>query len=471
MLPLPINNVTAAPNNKSNTVNPYDKKRLIQVICMLKKIFLKQLVNDEGEVILNIVEKERLKIPSLREITNTMDDTLNSLEDAQINFRAPGYSGKFSRGDEMINLLVDKEFEALIPALNMDEFKILEANIINNGVQDSIKIWHGIIVDGHNRYKIAQRNNIPFNTSILDDYLPTRQDVIEWIITNQIGRRNLSTYDKGLLALKLQDVLKVKGKDNMSKGGKEGSQISVNCIDSQKEAAKNFNISHDTLNKVKHIEAKATPHQKERLKKNEVTINNVYNTIRKEENRAKIASQVLTIPSGATDIFTTSNKYKVIYADPPWPYSNNMGDTTTAPKDHYKLMSLDEICDLPIKKISEENSVLFLWVVVPLLEEALKVVKAWGYTYKTHFVWDKVKHNMGYYSSVRHELLFVCTKGKCLPDVKELFDSVHIEERAAHSKKPEHFRKIIDTLYYGNKIELFARTKAPGWAYYGNEIL
>jgi len=138
---------------------------------MLKKIFLKQLVNDEGEVLLNIVEKERLKIPSLREITDSMDDTMNSLEDAQIDFKAPGYSGKFSRGDEMdkINLLIDKEFEALIPSLSIDEFKILEANIVNNGVQDSIKIWHGIIIDGHNRYKIAKRNNIPFNTSILDD--------------------------------------------------------------------------------------------------------------------------------------------------------------------------------------------------------------------------------------------------------------------------------------------------------------
>jgi N6-adenosine-specific RNA methylase IME4 len=78
---------------------------------------------------------------------------------------------------------------------------------------------------------------------------------------------------------------------------------------------------------------------------------------------------------------------------------------------------------------------------------------------------------MGHYNSVRHELLLVCTKGSCTPDVKKLYDSVLSEERTQHSKKPETFRNIIDTIYpLGHRIELFARNITnEGWDVYGNQ--
>jgi N6-adenosine-specific RNA methylase IME4 len=121
---------------------------------------------------------------------------------------------------------------------------------------------------------------------------------------------------------------------------------------------------------------------------------------------------------------------------------------------------------------TEDNAVLFLWVTSPLLEDSFKVINSWGFKYKTSFVWDKIKHNMGHYNSVRHEFLLVCTKGSCLPEHIQLFDSVQSIEKTEHSIKPEQFRKIIDTLYpSGNRIELFARVKIKGWDYYGNELL
>jgi N6-adenosine-specific RNA methylase IME4/predicted DNA-binding protein len=166
-------------------------------------------------------------------------------------------------------------------------------------------------------------------------------------------------------------------------------------------------------------------------------------------------------------------KYKIIYADPPWSY-NDKQDTNKlgGAKKHYNLMNLDDICNMPIKDKTEDNAVLFLWGVVPQLEEALQVIKAWGFKYKTHFVWDKVKHNMGHYSSVRHELLFVATKGSCTPENIKLFDSVQsIEKTNKHSEKPEEFRNIIDTLYPScNRIEIFSRKKVDNWDVWGNEI-
>jgi N6-adenosine-specific RNA methylase IME4 len=139
--------------------------------------------------------------------------------------------------------------------------------------------------------------------------------------------------------------------------------------------------------------------------------------------------------------------------------------------DHYHTMDMDAICAMPIKNVSEDNSVMFLWATSPILEEAFQVIRAWGFEYKTSFVWDKVKHVMGHYNSVRHELLLVCVRGSCQPDERKLFDSVYTEERTEHSKKPEYFRKVIDTIYpIGKRIELFAREQHEGWTSYGNEI-
>lgn len=165
-----------------------------------------------------------------------------------------------------------------------------------------------------------------------------------------------------------------------------------------------------------------------------------------------------------------SEKYRVVYADPPWKYGNTMPDYFVEQGDHYPLMTLNEICALPVKEICENNSVLFLWVTSPILEDSFKVINAWGFKYKSSFVWDKIKHNMGHYNSVRHELLLICVKGSCQPDVRKLFDSVQSIERTEHSKKPNEFREIIDTIYpNGKRVELFAREAAPGWETWGNQ--
>lgn len=168
------------------------------------------------------------------------------------------------------------------------------------------------------------------------------------------------------------------------------------------------------------------------------------------------------------DIFTTNKKYRVIYADPPWSYNDKQdtGMLGGAVK-HYTTMPLDDICALPVP--AADNAVLFMWVTSPLLEDSFKVINAWGFKYKSSFVWDKVAHNMGHYNSVRHEFLLIATKGSCTPDVKKLYDSVVSIERTEHSRKPKEFREMIDTLYpVGERLEMFAREAPEGWDVWGN---
>lgn len=166
-------------------------------------------------------------------------------------------------------------------------------------------------------------------------------------------------------------------------------------------------------------------------------------------------------------------KYKIIYADPPWKYGDELIEGYGAATHHYPTMSIKELCDLPVKERATENSVLFLWVTSPLLKECFPVICAWGFEYKTAFIWDKIKHNYGHYNSVRHELLLICTRGSCLPQNNELIDSVvSIERNDNHSEKPKEFRELINKMYpQGKRIELFARTKPDGWDVWGDEAV
>ena len=165
------------------------------------------------------------------------------------------------------------------------------------------------------------------------------------------------------------------------------------------------------------------------------------------------------------------DKYSLVYADPPWQYGNSMPEYFTEQANHYPLMSIDEICAMPIKSIVQENAALFLWVTSPILQDAFKVIEAWGFKYKTSFVWDKIKHNMGHYSSVRHELLLLAIRGSYPLHNIKLYDSVLSEERTEHSKKPEYYYQMIEDIYCNaKKIELFSRLKREGWESYGNQI-
>jgi N6-adenosine-specific RNA methylase IME4 len=227
---------------------------------------------------------------------------------------------------------------------------------------------------------------------------------------------------------------------------------------SEAELLRNLQISRKTSMVAKQLAS--LPHEtREAIAQRETTIAQA-----RRERKAVEIRKVVSLPDA---------KYRVIYADPPWSYNDkaDAGSVQSGGAEmHYPSMSISDLCALPVPEVVESNAVLFLWVTSPLLFECAPVIKAWGFTYKASFVWDKVKHNMGHYNSVRHEFLLICTKGSCTPDVVELFDSVQSIERTTHSTKPEEFRRMIETLYpHGKKLELFARRQADGWDSFGNQ--
>lgn len=161
--------------------------------------------------------------------------------------------------------------------------------------------------------------------------------------------------------------------------------------------------------------------------------------------------------------------YDVIYADPPWRYSFSKSKSRGI-ENQYPTMTLTEICEMQVP--SNKDCVLYLWATAPKLLEALEVMKAWGFTYKTQAVWDKGKIGMGYWFRGQHEILLVGVRGKVSPPEQCLRrSSVFNFKRGKHSKKPDEIRNLIDEWFpKGKKLEMFCRHPKEGWAVYGNEV-
>ncbi len=176
-------------------------------------------------------------------------------------------------------------------------------------------------------------------------------------------------------------------------------------------------------------------------------------------------------------------KYKLIYADPPWQYRDKMKMTgihgpIRGAESFYKTMPTEDIMKLPVQDIADKNSVLFLWGTVPLIQEAFKVMEAWGYQYKTMLFWKKVMTlGMGHWFRGQVECLLFGIKGK----VK----AFHIQKAniiqakvGRHSEKPYEFYELLEMTGMEPRIELFARPKnqtlfpiRQRWDVWGNEVI
>lgn len=333
----------------------------------------------------------------------------------------------------------------IFPLLPDSEIQALAKDIKENGLLNKIVLYHDKILDGRNRYRACVSAGVE---PVFDDY--KGDDALQYVISLNLHRRHLNESQRAIVAARLA---------NLELGSNQygGSANLPTQNISQAQASSMLNVSERSIRTAKEI-IRNNPEKVSAIEQGSKTITEV----RREARREEIQKNIPTEPTG---------KYRVFYADPPWKYGDQLTESYGSTQYHYPVMSISDLCLLPIKELSEENAVLFMWVTSPLLDECWAVIKAWGFEYKTSFVWDKIKHNMGHYNSVRHEFLLVCTRGSCLPDSSKLIDSVQSIERTEHSKKPEEFRNIIDQLYtHGNKIELFAREKHDGWNTWGNEL-
>ena len=186
-------------------------------------------------------------------------------------------------------------------------------------------------------------------------------------------------------------------------------------------------------------------------------------------------------------------RYHIIYADPPWSYNARANPDTKfggGAMGHYSVMSLADIKDLDIQSLAEDNAVLFMWATFPRLAEALEVMEAWGFTYKTlGFSWHKLTKGgdlffgVGSYAKSNCEVCLMGTRGNVGldrgmndPKVKLEVNSNCVSSainspRERHSKKPSEVRtRIVELFGDVSRIELFARQETEGWDVWGDEV-
>ena len=171
----------------------------------------------------------------------------------------------------LVKMKINPEFKALIPSMKDEEYSQLEENILQDGIREPISIWQDFIIDGHNRFEIAKKHELEYAT--VEYTFDDESDVKIWIIKNQFGRRNLSSYERSVLALELKPLIAEKAKVNMSDGGK-GSAISPDLrIDTRKELSIVAGVSDNTISKVEKIERSATPEIKQLVKNGDISVN------------------------------------------------------------------------------------------------------------------------------------------------------------------------------------------------------
>ena len=348
----------------------------------------------------------------------------------------------------------------LLPDLSPDEYAALRDDIALRGVMVPVEIDDDLnILDGHHRVMICEELGIDYPVITRKDM--SEDEKITHVLSLNLNRRHLDREQRK----ELEAELRRKGWSYRKIAAAVGVPRSTVYDDIALSETGQYPSSIETA------DGRQYPAQQRKPEPVPVLFGDDTKGIKKaarEINREQIAGrrqdrieETPVMPDG---------KYNVIYADPPWKYDYGF-DIHGAADRHYPTMTVKELCELPIHDIVETNAVLFLWTTSPKLFDSSEIIKAWGFEYKTSFIWDKIKHVMGHYNSVRHEFLLVCVKGSFPKQSDTLHDSViSIERSDKHSEKPIYFRELIEDMYpRSKKIELFARAKIEGWDTWGQE--
>jgi N6-adenosine-specific RNA methylase IME4 len=366
----------------------------------------------------------------------------------------------------------------LIPAA---EFYQLVDDIKVNGLQESIVLHDGMILDGRNRYLAS------LAAGVEPTFAPFRgDDPVAFVISANLRRRHLDESQRAMVAAKLA-TLKI-GDNQHSEGlpigrGSELLSVGERSVARAREVLARGApelvgaVEQGTVSVSAAADIATLPRdeQAEVVAKGEREILEAAKAIRAEKAKERYAARVARIAevSKANSELVSERRYPVIYADPPWDYQ--LYDETTgsarAAAEHYPTMKLEEICALPVPELVTAAAVLFLWTTAPHLQESFQVLAAWGFEYKTNVVWVKHAQGLGFFVRGQHELLLIATRGDIpCPQPANRPPSIITAPRREHSRKPDEAYELIERMYPElPKIELFARNVREGWAAWGNQ--
>lgn len=385
----------------------------------------------------------------------------------------------------MKQLNINPVFRDLIQSLTADEFKQLEDNVLAEGIRDAIVVWNDTIVDGHNRYQLAQKHSLQFDLHEVD--FNSQDEAVLWIIDNQLGRRNLTDFVKLELQQKRADVLYEQGRNVMSVASQEqvnrGNQYKkvegLSTMDkpsktepahnTRNEIAESLNWGTGKVARGQYVIKHAPEEVKEKLRAGELSMNEAYKAIKTEEKKAIVQEQIQVLKE--KEVQPSTGIYDVIVIDPPWQMEKI--EREVAPNQvgfDYPTMTIDEIkaMDLP----AEENCHVFMWITQKHHRHGFEIFDAWGVNFICEFVWHK---NGGFQPfglpQFNHEYVMYGRIGTpTFIDFKNFFTCFNAN-RTGHSAKPEEFYDTIRRVTAGKRIDMFNRRKIEGYDTWGNQAV
>lgn len=366
----------------------------------------------------------------------------------------------------------------IFPMMPKDAFEELKSDIEANGLEVDIVTYKGKILDGRNRAKACDKLGIKARSV---EYVGPDDKLLEYVISMNLKRRHLDTSQRAMVGARIATMKH--GGDRKSKNFQAGKS----ALD-QSTAAKILTVDPTTLRQAQRVIEKGTKALIKAVEDGEIAVSVaakladqpksvqaeavadperaaiIVKQRLRQEHEEELATKIKGLPT---------KKYGVILADPEWKFAVWSQDTgqDRAASNHYATSTIEEIKARDVPSISADDCVLFLWSTSAMNEQAIQVMNAWGFEYKTHIVWLKDREGTGYWFRNIHELLLVGTRGNIpAPAMGTQWASAFDADAGEHSAKPVIVYDLIE-LYFPNlpKIELNARGRRNGWDVWGAE--
>jgi N6-adenosine-specific RNA methylase IME4 len=370
----------------------------------------------------------------------------------------------------------------LFPLMADAEVADLAEDIREHGQREPIWVHRdGRVIDGRNRWRACQ---IAEREPVTRTYQGDDSGLVAFVVSLNLKRRHLSESQRAMVAARVANLAHGERKTDRPIGL------------SQPEAAQLLNVGERSVKRARTVQEQGVPELAAAVDRGSVAVSTAEVVARepvevqrqvlaqvdprevvraakeiKQRQRdtrlSEKARKVAQIAATQAEPLVNLGPFPVLYADPPWRYEH--ADPTRAIENHYPTMTLDEIKALEIP--AADDSVLLMWATSPKLLEALEVLEAWGFEYRTCMVWVKDKIGMGYYARQQHELVLIGRRGNLpVPDPEDRPSSIIRGDRGEHSAKPDRMYEVIEQMYpLAQKCELFQRRPRKGWAGWGNQ--
>jgi len=391
-----------------------------------------------------------------------------------------------------MQITVDNELKSYIRPLKEEEFEKLKESILSEGIRDPLVVWQGILLDGHHRYKIAQEHNLEYKTVEIE--LQDKEAMKEWIIKNQLGRRNLTEQEASYYRGKLYEHVKQHPCIHPKSGGNFFPRLKTSEIIGKEYGVTGRTVKNDALfsrsvdkvaeevgeeakrailsgkanipkkdvEKLIEIKQKA-PDYIEPLLKGEIALSKAI----QETKRKQVIEKLNNIET--KEVKELEGVYDVIVIDPPWPIEKI--ERNIAPnqvKLDYPTMTVDEIKELKIP--CADDSHIWLWTTQKYLPVAFEILESWNLKYICAFVWHK-PGGFQPFGLPQYNCEFVLYARRGNPQFIDLKDFKLCFEapRTAHSEKPDIFYDLIRRVTAGRRLDMFNRRKIEGFETWGKE--